>query len=79
MEPLFASETMLEKLVVRNVTWEFGWSFLKDLETNKSIKKVVIQFNRFVPVKKAHQVTFTEGANTRLQSLKLCFHRYDAA
>jgi len=59
LEPLLTSTTALEELFIRNVTWEFGLSFLKDLETNKSIKKVVIQFLKFTTVHKHHQIAFT--------------------
>ena len=50
LEPLLTSSTPLSKLVLLNVVWDYGLSFLKALETNKSVKKVEVQFHRFTQV-----------------------------
>jgi hypothetical protein len=78
LEPFLAANTPLEKLTLHNVTFDFGLGFLRDLETNKSLKKLVIQFLRFANTDKKQHVFIYEGENTSLESLKLCFSTLNA-
>lgn len=46
LEPFLAANTPLEKLQLHNVTFDFGLGFLRDLEINRSLKKLVLRFMR---------------------------------
>jgi hypothetical protein len=68
-----AANTPLEKLYLRGVALDHGLSFLKDIETNKSLKKLVIHFSKFNAQSTNTHFFMAGGINTSLEQLEIGF------
>ena len=71
LEPFLAANTPIEKLQLHNVVLDHGLGFLRDLEANRTLKKLVIQFSKSNAQNTKNHMFMAGGINTSLENLKI--------